>query len=72
MNLRDKLRAVEGGGQRPQQPQRQYTACWQRREMRPMEDFPRALEVRRETVMLMQGEEMPEGFDPRRILYLDT
>ena len=72
MNLRDKLRAVEGGGKKPQQPARQYTSCWQRREQRPMEDFPRALEVQRETVMLMQGEEMPEDFDPRRILYLDT
>ena len=37
-----------------------------------MEDFPHALEVRRETVMLMQGEGMPEDFDLRRILYLDT
>ena len=55
MNLRDKLRAVDGGGKRHQQPQRQYTSCWQRRETRPMEDFPRVLEVRRETVMLMQG-----------------
>ena len=72
MNLRDKLRAVEGGGKKPQQPTRQYTSCWQRRETRPMEDFPHALEVRRETVMLMQGEEMPVDFDPRRILYLDT
>ena len=72
MNLRDKLRAVEGGGKKPQQPKRQYTSCWQHREMRPMVDFPRALEVRRDTVMLMQGEEMPEDFDPRRILYLDT
>ncbi len=72
MNLRDKLRAVDGGSKRHQQPQRQYTSCWQRRETRPMEDFPRVLEVRGETVMLMQGEEMPEDFDPRRILYLDT
>ena len=72
MNLRDKLRAVEGGGKKPQQPTRQYTSCWQRRETRPMEDFPHALEVRRETVMLMQGEGMPEDFDLRRILYLDT
>lgn len=37
-----------------------------------MEDFPHGMDVGRETVMLMQGEDMPEGFDPRRILYLDT
>ena len=76
MNLRDKLNAIS-------KPKitvtpveaplvKQFTDCWHGREHYPMRDFPFALEVRRETVMLMQGEEMPDGFDPMRILYLDT
>ena len=70
MNLRDKLKAV--GGAKPAQPVRQFTDCWLRQEERDAADFPHALEVRRQTVMLMQGETMPEDFDPCRILYLDT
>ncbi|MBR3764792.1 MAG: ribonuclease H-like domain-containing protein [Clostridia bacterium] len=76
MNLRDKLNAIS----KPKitvtpveaPPVKQYTDCWHGRAHYPMRDFPFALDVRRETVMLMQGEEMPDGFDPMRILYLDT
>ena len=76
MNLRDKLNAIS----KPKitvtpvspEPAKQYTDCWHGWEHYPMGDFPQAFAVRRETVMLMQGEEMPESFDPRRILYLDT
>ncbi len=76
MNLRDKLNAIG----RPKitvtpvdaPPEKKFTDCWRGGEDYPMTDFPHALDVRRETVMLMQGEEMPEIFDPKRILYLDT
>lgn len=71
MNLRDKLKAV-GGAPKPAAATRQFTDCWQRTEEREAEDFPYAFDVQRKTVMLMQGEDMPEDFDPRRILYLDT
>lgn len=71
MNLRDKLKAVGGTG-KPAKPVQQFTDCWQREEHRPLQDFPHAFDVLRSTVMLMQGEDMPEDFDPRRILYLDT
>lgn len=72
MNLRDKLRAVDGGKKPTTQPQRQFMDCWQSQQQRPPDEFPYAFQVKRETVMLMQGEEMPPVLDPRRILYLDT
>lgn len=72
MNLRDKLRTLDSQKKKPAAPVKQFTDCWVREEVRPLEDFPDALDVTRRTVMLMQGEEMPEWFDPRRILYLDT
>ncbi len=76
MNLRDKLKAIE----KPRikvtpvdaPPEKQFTDCWHGHERYPLRDFPHAFDVRRETVMLMQGDEMPEPFDPLRILYLDT
>ena len=72
MNLRDKLRAV-GGGQRPAAPQKPVNGdCLHCFETRDAVEFPGAMAVRRETVTLMQGEELPASFDPRRILYLDT
>ncbi len=70
MNLRDKLKAV-GGAPKPAAA-RQFTDCWQRKEEREAEDFPHAFDVQRQTVMLMQGEDMPEDFDIRRVLFLDT
>ena len=76
MNLRDKLNAISKSKITVTPVEaplvKQFTDCWHGREHYPMRDFPFALEVRRETVMLMQGEEMPDGFDPMRILYLDT
>ncbi len=72
MNLRDKLRAVEGGP-RPKAPPKPVNAdCFHCCETRDAAEFPGAMAVRRETVALMQGEALPEQFDPRRILYLDT
>lgn len=71
MNLRDKLKAVSAAS-KPAAPQRTYEDCLVRQETRPLADFPHAFALSRETVMLMQGEEMPLAFDPRRILYLDT
>ena len=73
MNLRDKLRAVGGssGGSRPREEERSRD-CRHYAVFRPMEEFPGALGVRRETVAKMSMTELPEQFDPRRILYLDT
>lgn len=74
MNLRDKLKAIE----RPKvsvsvqetapDPQPAFTDCWRTESIHAPADYP----VRRETVMLMQGDGMPEDFAPERILYLDT
>ena len=72
MNLRDKLKAVSAASKPAAQPVKQFTDCWQRTEHRDLRDFPHAFDVCRETVMLMQGEDMPEDFDIRRVLFLDT
>lgn len=75
MNLRDKLKALETPRKKPIAPEPekpQFVDCWHERIRRPVWEFPGAFDVRRQTVMLMQGDEMPESFDPRRILYLDT
>lgn len=71
MNLRDKLNAV-GGAKKPAAPQKQFVDCWVKDEQRLPEEFPHAGEIRRETVMLMQGEDMPRDFDVSRVLFLDT
>jgi len=72
MNLRDKLRAVGGTGTaKPNEPAR-TTDCRHFVVYRPGDDFPGAWELTRETLALMSEKEMPEDFDPRRILYLDT
>ncbi len=78
MNLRDKLKAIE----KPKimvtpvdaPPAPVFTDCWHGWAHYPAADFPGALNVRRETVALMQGpeSELPEVLDPYRILYLDT
>lgn len=73
MNLRDKLRAINAPPKpKPAAPVPQFTDCWRKTIVRPPEEFPRAFDLMRRTVMMMQGEDMPEDFDPRRILYLDT
>ena len=76
MNLRDKLNALSKPATKAEKtappPEKRFTDCWHERLFRPLTEFPGCFDLRRETVMLMQGEEMPEPFDPRRILYLDT
>ena len=74
MNLRDKLRAVGGssGNTARKEPEREKRDCRHLAVYRPPEEFPGALEVRRETLARMCAAELPEPFDPRRILYLDT
>ena len=72
MNLRDKLKAIE----RPKvkvtvqetAPQPVFTDCWRTESTHEASDYP----IRRETVMLMQGDDMPADFSHERILYLDT
>lgn len=74
MNLRDKLKVLETPVKKTASPPPKplFTECWHGCERRALTEFPGALSLRRETVMLMQGEDMPQSFDPRRILYLDT
>ena len=74
MNLRDKLRAVGGttGGTRPRQEKEEPRDCRHIEVFREAEEFSGALEVSRDTVSRMTVTELPEPFDPRRILYLDT
>ncbi len=74
MNLRDKLKAIEKPKvkitvkETAPEPQPAFTDCWRTESTHVPSDYP----LRRETVMLMQGEEMPETFAADRILYLDT
>lgn len=73
MNLRDKLDLMSKPKPKtPAAPEKRFTSCWHERLFRPLTDFPGCFDLKRETVMLMQGEDMPRRFDPRRILYLDT
>lgn len=73
MNLRDKLRAVDGGSaKRPPQAEEVQRDCRHFAVYRPAEEFPGAWDLTRDTISLMSEKEMPESFDPRRILYLDT
>ena len=73
MNLRDRLRAIDSGQKKKAPaPQKSFTDCYHREEMRPLSGFRNPFALSRETVMLMQSESMPDNLDPRRILYLDT
>jgi len=78
MNLRDKLRAVNGKAAPAEKKERERPAETEKRDCRhlavyrPMAEFPGATEVRRETLEKMSGVPLPEVFDPRQILYLDT
>ena len=73
MNLKDKLRAVDGGGaKRPASSDQAEKDCRHFAVYRPGEEFPGAWDLTRDTLALMSDKEMPEVFDPRRILYLDT
>jgi uncharacterized protein YprB with RNaseH-like and TPR domain len=74
MNLRDKLKAIERPKVKvavhPTAPEARpaFTDCWRCESAHAASEYP----IRRETVMLMQGDDMPEVFSPERILYLDT
>lgn len=74
MNLRDKLKAIEKPKvkvtvkETAPEAKPAFTDCWRTERIHAASDYP----VRRETVMLMQGDDMPEDFSPGRILYLDT
>ncbi len=76
MNLRDKLKAIEKPKVKvtvtptqPEEPPRPaFTDCWRTETTHAASAYP----ICRATVMLMQGDDMPEDFRPERILYLDT
>lgn len=72
MNLRDKLRAVGGTGEKRAAPERSAGDCLHFSQKRGPEEVPGARELSRETLAMISEKEMPEDFDPRRILYLDT
>ena len=72
MNLKDKLRAVGGTGEHRTAPAEASTDCRHFAVYRPAEEFPGALDLTADTLRLMSDREIPEGLDPRRILYLDT
>ena len=72
MNLKDKLRAVGGTGGHRTVPDGASTDCRHFAEYRPAEEFPGAFDLTADTLRLMSDREIPEGLDPRRILYLDT
>ncbi|MDO4483049.1 MAG: ribonuclease H-like domain-containing protein [Clostridia bacterium] len=72
LNLRDKLKAVDNAAGRTAAAKKTFTDCWHKTSLHPLEEFPHAFHLSPETLMLMQGEDMPPDLDPRRILYLDT
>ncbi|MCH5286479.1 MAG: ribonuclease H-like domain-containing protein [Christensenellaceae bacterium] len=74
MNLRDKLNALSSkpAAPKPAPPVKTFSDCWHECLRRPLTEFPGCFNLRRETIMLMQGDDMPDPLDPRRILYLDT
>ena len=75
MNLRaalDMMSKPKPKDARPAADAPRFTGCWEKRVLRPLPEFPEDAAIRREAIDLMQPEAMPEGFDPRRILYLDT
>jgi len=69
MNLRDKLKAIEKPKVKvtvtPTQPEAQpaFTDCWRTESTHAPSEYP----IRRETVMLMQGDDMPADFSCDRI-----
>ena len=72
MNLREKLRAVGGTGEHRTPPAETSRDCRHFAVCRPLEEFPGAFDLTAETLRLMSDREIPDGLDPRRILYLDT
>ena len=72
MNLLDKLRAVGGSEVKKDRPAEVYTDCRHFAVYRDKEEFPGAYDLTAGTLRLMSDRELPDGLDPRRILYLDT
>ena len=72
MNLKDKLRAVSGTGGNRTASAETSGDCRHFAVYRPAEEFPGAFDLTAETLRMMSDREIPEGLDPRRILYLDT
>ena len=72
MNLRDKLRAVNGASAQSRPKAEMTSDCRHFAVYRSAEEFPGAYELNRETLGMMSDREIPEDFDPRKILYLDT
>ena len=72
MNLKDKLRAVGGTGGNRTASAETSGDCRHFAVYRPAEEFPGAFDLTAETLRMMSDREIPEGLDPRRILYLDT
>ena len=72
MNLMDRIRAAGGSSARREAAEERSSDCSHTAVIRPAEEFPGAFSLTAETLRLMSGLEIPEGLDPRRILYLDT
>ncbi len=74
MNLRDKLKAIEKPKvkvtvqETVKNAAPVFTDCWRTQSVHTPADYP----LRLQTVMLMQGDPMPEDFSAESILYLDT
>lgn len=74
MNLRDKLKAIEKPKvkvtvkETAPEAKPVFTGCWRTESTHTPSKYP----LHRETVMLMQGDDMPDDFAAERILYLDT
>ena len=47
-------------------------SCWKKRVLRPSDSLPEANQLTAENLSLMCSAALPQPFDPRRILFLDT
>lgn len=74
MNLRDKIRSVGGSSGVGRKPAAAPAAsdCKHILVRRGAEEFPRAWELRKETLEMMCSAPVPEPFNPGKIIYLDT
>ena len=74
LNLRDKLRAVDGP-RRPTAPVKAepvFRDCWHDSRVLPLDAVPGAWELPMEMVRLMEPGTLPAQLTPEKILYLDT
>lgn len=73
MSLRDRLRAIDSTPKKAAPaPAKQFTSCYHQCETRPLCDFHEPFALSRDTMMLIQQDQLPDPLDPTRILYLDT